>query len=87
VFEIQNGYDVAFKLSGKHGLEHKTDNDRLSNTNPYATNKAIEYSYLEQQIKVAYTFHKYSGITIDYKLNKIPEVRAGPLVYGMTTLS
>lgn len=83
VYEIQNGYDTAFHLSGKLGLEHKADNDRLSNTNPFATAKAIDYSYLDQQIKVAYKFHKYSGITIDHKSNKIPEVRAGPNTNGI----
>lgn len=80
VFEIQNGYDTAFNLSGKLGLENKADNDRFSNTNHYAHSKAVDYNYLEQQIRVAYKFHKYSGITIDYKSNKIPEVRAGPTV-------
>lgn len=78
VYEIQNGYDTTFNLSGKLGLENKADNDRLSNTNPYATTKAVNFSFLEQQVKVAYKFHKHSRITIDYKSNKIPEVRAGP---------
>ncbi|WCO02422.1 hypothetical protein [Psychroserpens ponticola] len=87
VYEIQNGYDTAFHLSGKLGLEHKGDNDRFSNTNPYADSKAVEYSCFEQQVKVAYKFHKYSGITIDYKSNKIPEVRAGPNSQGIIHFS
>ena len=82
VYEIQNGSDTAFNISGKLGLENKTDNERLSNTNPYANTKAVDYNYLEQQVKVAYKFHKYSGITIDHKSNKIPEVRAGPMRMG-----
>jgi preprotein translocase subunit SecD len=87
VYEIQNGYDSAFSLSGKLGLEQKADNDRLSNTNPFATNKTVDYSHLDQQVKVAYKFHKYSGVTIDHKSNKIPEVRAGPIAHGINNLS
>ncbi|WP_033960676.1 hypothetical protein [Psychroserpens jangbogonensis] len=82
VYEIQNGSDTVFNISGKLGLENKTDNERLSNTNPYANTKAVDFNYLEQQVKVAYKFHKYSGITIDHKSNKIPEVRAGPMLMG-----
>ena len=87
VYEIQNGYDAAFHLSGKLGLEHKADNERLSNTNPHANAKVIDCTRLEQQVKVAYKFHKYSGITIDYKSNKIPEVRAGPNTQGIIYIS
>lgn len=87
VFEIQNGYDGAFHLSGKLGLEHKTDNDRLSNTNPYAHLKAVDYKYLEQQVKVAYKFHESSGIAINHISHKIPEVRAGPGIYGINLFS
>ena len=87
VYEIQNGSDTAFHLSGKLALEHKADNDRFSNTNPYANTKALDYSFLEQQVKNAYKFHKYSGITIDYKSNKIPEVRAGPNTQGVFGLA
>ncbi len=87
VYEIQNGQDTAFNLSGKLGLEHKADNDRLSNTNPYANAKAVDCQTIEQQVKVAYKFHKYYGITIDHKSNKIPEVRAGPAFYGINSLS
>lgn len=83
VYEIQNGYDTALHLSGKLGIEHKADNDRLSITNPYATSKAFDYSDLVQKLKVAYLFHNYSGFTTDHKSNKIPEVRAGPNRNGM----
>lgn len=87
VFEIQNGYDQAFHLSGKLGLEHKADNDRFSNTNPYANTNRLDYSVFELKINVAYRFHTYIGITIDHISHKIPEVRAGPNNLGMIHIS
>lgn len=88
VFEIQNGYENAFHLSGKLGLEHKADNDRLSNTNPYAANaKRTDYTVFELKINVAYRFHNHIGITIDHISHKIPEVRAGPNSHGINAIS
>ena len=87
VYEIQNGYDSAFHLSGKLALEHKADHDRLSNPNPFAHTTAVDYNYLEQQVKVAYKFHKYAGIAINHISHKIPEVRAGPESNGIFSVS
>ncbi|MFK7780742.1 hypothetical protein [Psychroserpens sp.] len=87
VYEIQNGYDDAFHLSGKLGIEHKSDNDRLSNTNPYANSKRTDYTVFELKINLAYKFHNHIGITIDHISHKIPEVRAGPVSQGMSYTS
>jgi len=87
VYEIQNGYDTASHLSGKLAVEHKSDNDRLSNANPYSYSTVINYSFLENQIKVTCTFCKHSRITTDHKSNKIPEVRAGPDLKGINLIS
>lgn len=87
VYEIQNGYDNAFHLSGKLGLEHKAENDRLSNTNPYAISKRLDFSVCELNINVLYRFHNHIGITIDHITHKIPEVRAGPFSQGITIIS
>ncbi|MBR9915880.1 MAG: hypothetical protein GYB32_13870 [Algicola sp.] len=87
VYEIQNGYDTAFHLSGKLALEHKADHDRLSNTNPFAHAKPVDCNIVEQQVKVAYKFHKHSGIAINHISHKIPEVRAGPDSIGIFHIS
>jgi hypothetical protein len=87
VYEIHNGYDSASHLSGKLALEHRTDNDRLSNPNPFAHTTAVDYNDLEQQVKVAYKFHKYTGIAINHISHKIPEVRAGPKLNGIFSVS
>ena len=87
VYEIQNGQDSALHLSGKLALEHKTDNDRLSNSNPIANSKCFDYIVFELNTNIEYTFSNYAVIVIDYKSNKIPEVRAGPNLKGMIQFS
>lgn len=87
VYEIQNGYENAFHLSGKLGIEHKADNDRLSNVNTYANSKPSNYTVCELKINVAYRFHSHIGIAIDHITHKIPEVRAGPNAFGIYGIS
>ncbi|WP_431137586.1 hypothetical protein [Psychroserpens mesophilus] len=87
VYEIQNGYDITSNLSGKLALEHKADNERLIDTNASDHVKVTDYSYLEQQVKVAYRFHKHSGIALNHISHKIPEVRAGPNKHGIFLLA
>jgi len=87
VYEIYNGYDSGFHLSGKFGVEHNTDNDRLSNTNPYANSNKVDYTVFELNISTAYKFHSHIGITIDHITHKIPEVRAGPNSEGINQIS
>jgi hypothetical protein len=87
VYEIQNGYNQAFHLSGKLGVEQKADNDRLSNTNTFANSKINEYTVLELKTNVAYRFQNDIGITIDHITHKIPEVRAGPFTSGIIEIS
>ena len=79
VFEIQNGFDIAFNHAGKVAVELKASSHHFSNLNDYPFAAYLTDAIEVPSIKVAYKFYKDIALAIDHNSEKIPEVRAGPL--------
>ncbi|CDF78353.1 conserved hypothetical protein [Formosa agariphila KMM 3901] len=80
VFEIHNGFDMAFHHAGKVAVELKASSHHFSQLND---GHGIVYTtdFIDvPSIKVAYKFYKDIALAIDNTSKKIPEVRAGPFV-------
>ena len=78
VFEIQKPSNSEWDFEGTLVLELKPDGDRFSNPKVFPFSEEIEVE--ENITKTAYKVHSEIAIAIDNTSNKIPEVRAGPLV-------
>jgi hypothetical protein len=87
VYEIiQQGDDVS-ELDNQLALEIKVENDRLINPNLIGFDDSKLYDTNDSQVEVAYRYNRDIAIAIDHISYKIPEVRAGPLVVGISNFS
>jgi hypothetical protein len=87
VYEIiQQGDDVS-ELDNQLALEIKVENDRLINPNLIGFDDSKLYDTKDNQVEVAYRYNRDIAIAIDHISYKIPEVRAGPLVFGISNFS
>ena len=81
VYEIQNANDLESDFEG-YALEQKTENDRFFTPNLYTfarETNVVERNKIEE---IAYIIYKNNAIAINNTLDKIPEVRAGPISSG-----
>jgi len=82
VYEIQQGNDIS-DLDGKLALETKPETNRFANPYVFIASEEMHIDAKERIEKVAYKFRRDIEITIDNHSYKIPEVRAGPVHYGI----
>jgi len=80
VNEIQDDSNSDWDLEGIALVELKSENHRFFNPNVYVTVQSIDDR--ERLVKVAYRINAHTAIAIDNNSFKIPEVRAGPFLFG-----
>ncbi len=81
VSDLHQQTNDGLSVNGKYAFELKQESTRFSNPVPLRFNDLI---VLEQDafVQLAYKINKVIAIAIDNTSHEIPEVRAGPYVYG-----
>ncbi|MFT5849010.1 hypothetical protein [Psychroserpens sp.] len=86
VYEIHQGHDIT-ESDNQLALEIKVENDRLINPNVLGVDDSEPSDSKDNQVMVAYKYSRAIAIAINHIAYKIPEVRAGPLVDGISNCS
>lgn len=81
VFEIKSSTDFESGFDG-YVINNKSENDRFSNPNVFASSNSISVKKKNQIDEVAFVVNRNIAIAIDNISYKIPEVRAGPQIKG-----
>jgi len=85
VFEIQKSTDSESGLDGKYVITLKQDCNRFYYPNDIIFNNDIDAKGGNIIAEVAYKVHFSIALAIDYSSGNIPEGRAGPAAFGITT--
>ncbi|MGZ0016739.1 hypothetical protein [Yeosuana sp. AK3] len=83
VYEIHKNKDLESGLNGKFVFNPKFDYDRFFNPKVYFLHHKINEKYLNKKVNEALKIVNKIAGAIDNSTGNIPEVRAGPLVYGL----